>query len=156
MPWTRVASGGIGRSGCTRRQRRSRPPSGSSLSAAISTMRSVLGEVPVVSRSRKTSGRRSRTSSMAAGLHLGEDLRLERLVLGFGDQPLVEHRLGFGQPRHGVLLRRLCLALGHGELHPAGPRALLLHLADAALLAPLQLLLLGDAVQPSRLLLVQL
>ena len=57
MPWTAVASGGIGTPGFTRRVRWSASPPGASFRTLTSMMRSHFGSMPVVSRSITARGR---------------------------------------------------------------------------------------------------
>src|SRR5579883_3104298 len=84
----------------------------------------------------------------------GDQLRLDRLVFGVGDEALVDHVLGALQTRRHVVEAAHGARGGQGapqhraaaDLHAARARAHLLEVADAALLAPGLIVGLADAV----------
>src|SRR5579863_4104298 len=86
------------------------------------------------------------------------DLRLDRLVLGIGDEPRVEQPLGLLKPPHRIIARRRGARRERRSRHDLdAPRARpqLLELAHPPLLAPGLILRLTDAIHRLRLGLAQ-
>ena len=89
----------------------------------------------------------------------GNDLCLDRLILGIGNEPVVQHFLGFLQPTHRIGLtcragRRIAATTG-ADLNAAGTRSQFLQLTHAALLAPRLILRLANAIHRLRLVFTQ-